>query len=141
MRIPAFLISIKKLKRAGTKIKVNMVEVTKPPNTILPIPRYNSEPAPEDTTKGKRPNVVVSILIMIGRNRVRTDSAMAAIGSSVDHVLVEEAASWPSRRFRIEEIQGLMNNQNSIVDHHAEQDNKSQHRQHIHRLIGHKLVH
>ena len=48
-RMPTFFKSIKKLNKAGTKIKVKIVEVTRPPNTMLPMPRYNSEPAPDAT--------------------------------------------------------------------------------------------
>ena len=56
------------------------------------MPRYNSEPAPEARTRGSRPNVVVNMLIMMGRTRVRTASLTA---SRTD----VPAAAFPSSDF------------------------------------------
>ena len=55
-----------------------MVDSARPPNTTVPIPRYNSEPAPGKITSGTSPNSEVSVDMKIGRIRFRVASIIAS---------------------------------------------------------------
>ena len=65
----------------GTRIKVKTVEISSPPKSTLPKPRYSSLPAPGKSTRGAKPNTVVIVVMKIGRMRLRTLSKTAGTNS------------------------------------------------------------
>jgi hypothetical protein len=70
-------ISSARLNKLGTRNSVKTVETINPPSSTLPRPRYSSAPAPGEMTSGKSPKKPISVVMKIGRMRVRTLSTTA----------------------------------------------------------------
>ena len=64
-----------------------------PPNTTVPMPRYNSDPAPGNTTRGIRPNREVSVDMKIGLIRLRVASIMASAAASLSSLICSTVCS------------------------------------------------
>ena len=67
---------------AGTTNKVKRVESSIPPMTAVPIAIRPLHPSPVANIRGKRPSMVETLVIKIGRSRCTEASLMAVILSS-----------------------------------------------------------
>ena len=63
-------ISIDREISIGTRNKVKIVDILNPPINAVPMPRYNSVPAPSPKASGIMPKILEITVIIIGRNRV-----------------------------------------------------------------------